>query len=355
MARYQTDFSEYPTGQHPSDWRGFPEDGDEDWLIEAGVGPEGGNNLTRDDENFYSIRWEEDAHGDLEALALHRFDTKTNPLAGLILRSTGTASGEIDQYLFYIWDDDTINIEKLVQGTFTWLADGATLSWSANQWIWIRARVEGTSLMAKAWAHGDPEPSSWQVTATDSDITGTGFAGCDYYGIDGVNTDYDVFAFATDGDTAVMAEDIDAEGDLDLPLPSISGTTLSETISSVDAGIVTVAGQEVGTFKSSLISVDNGSVLLAGQAVDWLRDTVSPVDAGAITLAGQQAEFLAGFVMEGGPGTLVLAGQEANFDILEFHEMSAVRGRIILRGNEAFTRHITKFVEYMWKRRRRRY
>jgi hypothetical protein len=41
-------------------------------------------------------------------------------------------------------------------------------------WYWFRFRVVGTTLEGKVWADGSGEPSSWQVTATDSDFASGG-------------------------------------------------------------------------------------------------------------------------------------------------------------------------------------
>jgi PKD repeat protein len=52
----------------------------------------------------------------------------------------------------------------------TW-ATVAGLSYSANTWLWVRAEFEGTiptTIRSRVWAMGQPEPTTWQFTATDS-------------------------------------------------------------------------------------------------------------------------------------------------------------------------------------------
>ncbi|MHC5259913.1 hypothetical protein ACYSUO_18705 [Streptomyces sp. UC4497] len=44
-----------------------------------------------------------------------------------------------------------------------------TLSHEPGTPYWIRFRVEGSALMARAWKDGSPEPAVWHVEATDSD------------------------------------------------------------------------------------------------------------------------------------------------------------------------------------------
>jgi hypothetical protein len=46
------------------------------------------------------------------------------------------------------------------------------LTYAANQYIWLRVQVVGvnpTTLRIKAWLDGQPEPSTWQYTSTDSE------------------------------------------------------------------------------------------------------------------------------------------------------------------------------------------
>jgi hypothetical protein len=45
------------------------------------------------------------------------------------------------------------------------------LSYSAGGYIWLRAQVTGaapTTIRVKAWADGQPEPATWQFSATNS-------------------------------------------------------------------------------------------------------------------------------------------------------------------------------------------
>ncbi|NUS55543.1 MAG: hypothetical protein HOV66_11900 [Streptomycetaceae bacterium] len=45
------------------------------------------------------------------------------------------------------------------------------LGYTAGAGIWVRFRVSGSSLFAKIWPDGTPEPADWQLTATDTAIT----------------------------------------------------------------------------------------------------------------------------------------------------------------------------------------
>ncbi|MBM0203202.1 hypothetical protein JNW90_08860 [Micromonospora sp. STR1s_5] len=51
------------------------------------------------------------------------------------------------------------------------------LTYAANSYLRVRASVAGTRLAIKAWPVAGTEPSGWQLTATDSAITGAGKVG----------------------------------------------------------------------------------------------------------------------------------------------------------------------------------
>jgi len=42
---------------------------------------------------------------------------------------------------------------------------------SAGAYVWVRFRVEGTSLKVKIWQDGKTEPHTWQIRATDTSFT----------------------------------------------------------------------------------------------------------------------------------------------------------------------------------------
>lgn len=59
---------------------------------------------------------------------------------------------------------------------------------AGQQWT-LRARLQGATLEAKMWPTLDAEPDGWQVTGTDSEITGPGIAGVrSYLGAGNTNT-----------------------------------------------------------------------------------------------------------------------------------------------------------------------
>jgi hypothetical protein len=70
-------------------------------------------------------------------------------------------------------------INSVVSGTSTALATttGALTSVPANTWVRVRFQAIGTTLRGKVWLDGNPEPSSWAITATDGSIPAAGAVG----------------------------------------------------------------------------------------------------------------------------------------------------------------------------------
>jgi hypothetical protein len=57
-------------------------------------------------------------------------------------------------------------------GDHVLVAEGLhALTSTTDAWLWIRFRLNGTSLKAKVWAHGGSEPALWTVEATDANWT----------------------------------------------------------------------------------------------------------------------------------------------------------------------------------------
>lgn len=64
-----------------------------------------------------------------------------------------------------------LRIAKRVADVFTSLATTGTIgTWIPGVPWYVRFRVQGTSLAAKAWQEGDQEPTNWTLFVTDTDI-----------------------------------------------------------------------------------------------------------------------------------------------------------------------------------------
>ena len=78
---------------------------------------------------------------------------------------------------------------------------------SMNTWYWSRFRINGSSISLKRWLDGNPEPESYHLTVTDSDVPAAGWAGLVVSGaVSGVGDFYvDTFGVGTGGDPAPSA------------------------------------------------------------------------------------------------------------------------------------------------------
>jgi hypothetical protein len=58
------------------------------------------------------------------------------------------------------------------EGGFVMLAT-ANVTWAINTWYFIRLNITGTTIRARLWAVGTPEPATWTVTVTDAVLPAT--------------------------------------------------------------------------------------------------------------------------------------------------------------------------------------
>lgn len=212
MATYTTDFSEYSTGSAPSDWT---DRWDTDWTtkvessstrVESSIG---GQVLELDPGTTTENRllsWDDidsDANRD-DVEVLIRFEpenTYNEYHVQAIVRGTGAAGAEYAYYSGVY--GETLYIAKIVNGTVTNL-DSVLLPYGSDLTGggWIIFRANGTSLKAKAWDHGELEPSDWLLDITDSSVTGVGWVGlATRNDLSSRQTQMDYFEAVTNGGT----------------------------------------------------------------------------------------------------------------------------------------------------------
>jgi len=231
ISYYFTHFSEYTDDAQPSDWT-------ERWVTTAGASNARADTTGIGDSHLevknssasrYHLSWNkisaDNYRDDVEVLIRAKqsaFDagTGTQYATSIALRTSG-ASGTENAYVLAMHEDDTVLLYKLVAGTYTTLVTStatslglpADLNDIEDLFFWMRFRVNGTDLKAKVWMDTDPEPGSWQITTTDSALTGVG-----NIGIANIGTvaycKYDFMSVATYGGTA--------------PMPTIYETDFSE-------------------------------------------------------------------------------------------------------------------------------
>lgn len=101
--------------------------------------------------------------------------------AALVTGAAVRASGESTFYFltveFNTGGTVTTKIWRVVSGTLTELAGLnpiPSLTYSANERFRCRYEADGPALRVKVWAEAGSEPDAWHVTATDTQLTGTG-------------------------------------------------------------------------------------------------------------------------------------------------------------------------------------
>jgi hypothetical protein len=219
MSLYSQDFSEYTTGNSPSDWT---DRWDTDWTYtaESEAGSSYGAQVLKLNPGTTNAKrllsWDDiDADANrADSEVLVRFIesasyTDTYMLAA-ILRGSG-AGGSESCYACYVYSQG-IKVDKYVNGVTTTLdtvsniviSKLASINWS-GQYNWIRFRANGTSIQARVWTEKEQEPDIWQIDVTDSAVSAAGWCGVGvfknlltYY----FNVDY--FAVGTNGDSPVV-------------------------------------------------------------------------------------------------------------------------------------------------------
>ncbi|HET8911206.1 MAG TPA: hypothetical protein VFN23_07075 [Ktedonobacteraceae bacterium] len=90
--------------------------------------------------------------------------------AGILLRSDSTGA---NHYLarYTPGSTTTLSIDKRIAGTLSnLLTPAAGFTYAAGSHLWIRFRVQGTTLYIRAWLDGSSEPATWNGSVTDSSL-----------------------------------------------------------------------------------------------------------------------------------------------------------------------------------------
>ena len=139
----------------------------------------------------------------IDAEVVARMRPVEAPVAGLIhcgivLRGSGAQGSEQGVYV----GTTTIGlyVGHWIGGVGTALYAGAPgFNFTEGQWGWLRIRATGTTVQAKGWADGDPEPSGWAASVTTA-VTDEGWIGI--LGSASPAQDFDLVGVGYDGRTA---------------------------------------------------------------------------------------------------------------------------------------------------------
>ena len=115
----------------------------------------------------------------------------------VVLRGSGGPATE--QGIYVGLYNSGIYVAEWVAGVSAKLGADLPFTWGAGAWYWLRAQVIGTTVRARAWADGSPEPVDWAGVRTTT-VTTPGFVGV--LASSAAQQDFDMVGVALDGATA---------------------------------------------------------------------------------------------------------------------------------------------------------
>jgi hypothetical protein len=121
-----------------------------------------------------------------EVLFTGSLSNYTSNNLGAVLRWTDSNNW----YKAYI-NGTTLVVQKKVNGTTT-IIGSASFTATAGTSYTLRFRVVGTSLYARVWQTGTTEPTSWQITVTDTTFS-SGYCGLRMLAQNGAIASYTAF------------------------------------------------------------------------------------------------------------------------------------------------------------------
>lgn len=209
MAQFKTDFSEYPVGVLPSDWTPIWVTTNSTWTIASKTDASLGQNVlehTATADARRAITWDTVGSftGDFDILAKWR--TSDSASGNIPIRIFAFVSGTSTQSSQQGYQLDglfpsTIRIGRTSNGSYSTLASNTGITtMQPNTWYWYRFRKVGSLLEARIWADGGTEPSTWDVSISNT-LFNTGPVGLGAFDFNGVR-DIDYFAVGTNGDVA---------------------------------------------------------------------------------------------------------------------------------------------------------
>lgn len=134
--------------------------------------------------------------------------------SGALVRGSG-ASGSENGYLCYMNEvTGNLTVAKVVAGALTSLAASAVGLPASEEDYYIRFRVNGTSLKARAWRYDAPEPSAWAIDTTDSAVASAGYVGLYFQCLTANNAGFHVPGFVSVGTNGESAPRPRTDGEI---------------------------------------------------------------------------------------------------------------------------------------------
>ena len=160
--KYETDFSEYAPGVKPSDWTMVYNNST--WIAEDDLLRHSAGTLNATKYLTWDVIGNQVLHG--EILVKCKSSVTGYNQIELGIRVGGGVDTE-NMYNLEFYDGTMFYVGKIVNGVWTWLRS-EDFSWYADTWYWIRFRVVGNNLRARAWLDGTDEPSYWPIDVIDA-------------------------------------------------------------------------------------------------------------------------------------------------------------------------------------------
>lgn len=215
--RFRTDFGGYAIGSAPNDWTAWAIDGSPSIVSAAGsLSGKAFQFSNSGGDNRWTWNKVPANKPDVEILTRGRQMSPgdTKPINGLFVRGSalaGSMNGYQGQsrYRTASTYDTHVYVRRITGGATTDLSvpEGPAPVYSGSSptpWLWMRFRIQGSTITIKLWQDGQAEPASWLgTTVTDSTYT-SGYSGLWFAGgapMPVIQVDY--YSVALNGKTAL--------------------------------------------------------------------------------------------------------------------------------------------------------
>lgn len=284
MAQFYTDFSEYTTGVQPSDWT-------HQWATTSAYTAETGGGIgpkllqqTQTSEGVTGLSWDDaGSSANVELLVKVRLHSDTAGIdygGGAFIRGSGGSGSATAYHISLDYGGQVFRIGRNISGSYSGLATSSTFTFTYDQWVWYRFRVNGSSVQARAWLDGASEPGTWALDVTNYEITDAGLSGV--YTYDGISDQYDWVGIGTNGDTAPGPDDV-----VDIA-PAAAEITLTPYTPTTSLGPLTVAPTNASLSVTNYAPVVSlGPLTVAPESVNISIISYAPVviaSVGSITV-----------------------------------------------------------------------
>lgn len=202
-----------------------------------------------------------------------------------------------------------LNTEGYVGNSGISFGSGATVSWSANQWYWFKARMEGTTIYYKAWLDGTSEPGSWQGSSSHGSLS-SGWVGFGAWSGNGTRYVSQI-GIGTGGDPA-------PSGPINKTLSinnATIGTSITEPKIKIEptiegAGMIyggwgghRVAGSYYGTgsnkmASSTLLDIDDTIIGITSDEVELSQKNILSIDNAVIGITSTEPDLIQNVVLD---------------------------------------------------------